>query len=98
MRLAWYAHRQELSQRPWWIAALVSWGVALFEYRLEVPADRIGGTLRSMPPLTIPQEVITPAAFMPVALPYLTRGLELDCLWAGCCTIGTGDVRFRSQA
>ena len=98
MTFAWYAHLKELSQRPWWIAALVSWGIALFEYLLQVPANRIGYTMLSIPQLKILQEVITLAVFVPFALLYLQQGLKLDFLWAGCCMIGAVYFMFRSPA
>src|SRR5260221_14439948 len=85
MTFAWYAHLKELRAQPWWIAALVSWGIALFEYLLQVPANRIGYTVLSIPQLKILQEIITLAVFVPFALLYLRQGLKLDFLWAGCC-------------
>ena len=98
MTLARYAHLKELGQRPWWIAALVSWGIALFEYLLQVPANRIGYTILSIPKLKILREVITLAVFVPFAFLYLKQGLKLDFLWAGCCMIGAVYFMFRSHA
>jgi uncharacterized protein (DUF486 family) len=98
MTFAWYAHLKELRAQPWWIAALVSWGIALFEYLLQVPANRIGYTVLSIPQLKILQEVITLAVFVPFALLYLRQGLKLDFLWAGCCMIGAVYFMFRNQA
>jgi uncharacterized protein (DUF486 family) len=97
MTFAWYAHLKELSQRPWWIAAFASWGIALFEYLLQVPANRIGFAVLSIPQLKILQEIITLAVFVPFALLYLKQGLKLDYAWAGCCMIGAVYFMFRSQ-
>src|SRR5437899_6196273 len=82
MTFAWYAHLKELSAKPWFIAALVSWGVALFEYLLQVPANRIGFTQFSLAPLKILQEVITLIVVVPFALYYMKQPLKLDYLWA----------------
>ena len=98
LTIAWYAHLKKLSQRPRWIAALVSWGIALFEYLLQVPANRIGYTILSIPQLKILQEVITLAVFVPFALLCLNQGLKLDFLRAGCCMIGAINFMFRSPA
>jgi uncharacterized protein len=98
MTFAWYAHLKELSHRPWWIAALVSWGIALFEYLLQVPGNRIGYTVMSVPQLKILQEVITLAVFVPFVLLYLRQGLKLDYLWAACCIVGAVYFMFRSHA
>ncbi|HXQ30621.1 MAG TPA: DMT family protein [Steroidobacteraceae bacterium] len=97
MTFAWYAHLKELSHRPWWIAALVSWGIALFEYLLQVPGNRIGYTVMTVPQLKILQEVITLAVFVPFALLYLKQGLKLDYLWAACCIVGAVFFMFRSH-
>jgi uncharacterized protein len=85
MTFAWYAHLQQLAGKPWIIAALVSWGVALFEYLLQVPANRIGYTVLSLPQLKILQEVITLIVFVPFVLIYMRQPLKLDYLWAGVC-------------
>ena len=98
MAFAWYAHLKELSQRPWWIAALVSWGIALFEYLLQVPGNRIGYTVMSIAQLKILQEIITLAVFVPFSLLYLRQGLKLDFAWAGCCMVGAAYFMFRGQA
>jgi uncharacterized protein len=97
MTFAWYAHLKELSQKPWWIAAFVSWGIALFEYLLQVPANRIGYTLLTIPQLKILQEIITLGVFVPFAFFYLKQGLKLDYAWAGCCMVGAAYFMFRSQ-
>jgi len=97
MTFAWYAHLKELSHRPWWIAALVSWGIALFEYLLQVPGNRIGYAVMTVPQLKILQEVITLAVFVPFVLLYLKQGLKLDYLWAACCIMGAVYFMFRSH-
>ncbi len=96
MTFAWYAHLKELNGRPWLIAALVSWGIALFEYLLQVPANRIGYTALSVGQLKIIQEVITLSVFVPFALFYLKEPLKLDYLWAGLCLTGAVYFMFRS--
>ena len=95
MTFAWYAHLKELSARPWWIAALVSWGVALFEYLLQVPANRIGYTALTLPQLKILQEVITLAVFVPFAVFYMNAPLKWDYLWAALCMMGAVYFIFR---
>jgi uncharacterized protein (DUF486 family) len=97
MTFAWYAHLKELNTRPWFIAALVSWGVALFEYLLQVPANRIGHTQLSVPQLKIMQEVITLSVFVPFSLMYLKEPLKLDYLWAGMCLCGAAYFMFRGM-
>ena len=97
MTFAWYAHLKELNHRPWWIAALVSWGIALFESLLQVPANRIGYTVLSVPQLKILQEVITLSVFVPFAVLYLKQGLKLDYLWAALCMLGAVYFMFRSH-
>ena len=97
MTFAWYAHLKELSTKPWLIAALVSWGVALFEYLLQVPANRIGHTMLSVPQLKILQEVITLSVFVPFSLFYLREPLKLDYLWAGMCLCGAAFFMFRGM-
>ena len=96
MTFAWYAHLKNLLDRPWYIAALVSWGIALFEYLLQVPANRIGYTQLSLPQLKILQEVITLSVFVPFAVLYMGKGLKLDYLWAGLCLMGAVYFVFRS--
>jgi uncharacterized protein (DUF486 family) len=85
MTFAWYAHLKELNQKPWFIAALASWGIALFEYLLQVPANRIGNTQFSIGQLKIMQEVITLSVFIPFALLYLREPIKLNYLWAALC-------------
>ena len=97
MTFAWYAHLRNLSGRPWWIAALVSWGIALFEYLLQVPANRIGYTALSLSQLKILQEVITLAVFVPFAVLYMREQLRLDFLWAALCLVGAVYFMFRGQ-
>jgi uncharacterized protein (DUF486 family) len=96
MTFAWYAHLKNLNDRPWWIAALVSWGIALFEYLLQVPANRIGYTAMSLGQLKILQEVITLSVFVPFAVLYMREPLKLDYLWAGLCMVGAVYFIFRS--
>jgi len=95
MTFAWYAHLKDLSAKPWWIAALVSWGIALFEYLLQVPANRIGYTELSLPQLKIMQEAITLLVFIPFAILYMKQPLKLDYLWASLCIVGAVYFVFR---
>jgi hypothetical protein len=95
MTFAWYAHLKNLSATPWWIAALASWGIALFEYLLQVPANRIGYTALSLPQLKIMQEAITLTVFVPFALLYMKQPLKLDYLWASLCIMGAVYFIFR---
>jgi len=95
MTFAWYAHLRNLSQRPWIIAALVSWGIALFEYLLQVPANRIGYTRLSLGQLKIMQEVIALAVFVPFAALYMKQPVSLNYLWAGLCLCGAVFFVFR---
>jgi len=95
MTFAWYAHLKELSQKPWIVAALVSWGIALFEYLLQVPANRIGYTMLSLPQLKILQEVITLTVFVPFVMLYMRQPLKLDYLWAALCMLGAVYFVFR---
>jgi len=97
MTFAWYAHLKELNQKPWVVAALVSWGIAFFEYMLQVPGNRIGFTVLSVGQLKILQEVITLAVFVPFALFYLKEPLKLDYLWAAMCILGAVYFIFRSR-
>jgi uncharacterized protein (DUF486 family) len=96
MTVAWYGHLKHLNSSPWWIAALVSWGIALFEYLLQVPANRIGYTVFSLAQLKILQEVITLAVFVPFAVLYMGQPIKLDYLWAGLCLLGAVYFIFRS--
>jgi hypothetical protein len=95
MTIAWYAHLKNLSGRAWYVAALISWGIALFEYLLQVPANRIGYTVMSLPQLKILQEVITLAVFVPFAVLYMREPLKLDYLWAACCLLAAVYFIFR---
>src|SRR5258705_10889600 len=95
MQLAWYGHLKNVSGRAWFVAALVSWGIALFEYLLQVPANRIGYTVMTLPQLKIMQEVITLVVFVPFALIYMRQPLKLDYLWASLCILGAVYFVFR---
>ncbi len=97
MTFAWYAHLKELNGRPWFIAAVVSWGIAFFEYMLQVPGNRIGHTVLSVAQLKIMQEAITLTVFVPFALLYLHEPLKLDYLWAALCILGAVFFIFRSH-
>ena len=97
MTFAWYAHLKELNQRPWIVAALVSWGIAFFEYMLQVPANRIGYGTLSLGQLKILQEVITLSVFVPFAFFYMKEPLKLDYLWAGLCILGAVYFIFRAE-
>ena len=88
MTFAWYAHLRDLRDRPWLLAAFVSWGIALFEYLLQVPANRIGSARLDLGQLKILQEVITLAVFVPFAMLYMGEGLKWNYLWAGLCLVG----------
>jgi uncharacterized protein (DUF486 family) len=96
MTFAWYAHLRNMQGRAWWVAALASWGIALFEYLLQVPANRIGYTVLSLGQLKIMQEVITLAVFVPFALLYMDQPLKLDFLWAAICMVGAVYFMFRA--
>ncbi len=96
MTFAWYAHLKNLNDRPWFVAALASWGIALFEYLLQVPANRIGYTVMSLPQLKILQEVITLTVFVPFAVFYMNQPVKLDYLWAGLCILGAVYFIFRA--
>ena len=97
MTFAWYAHLKELSHKPWIVAALVSWGIAFFEYMLQVPGNRIGYTVMSLPQLKITQEAITLLVFVPFVILYMKQPLKLDYLWAGLCILGAVYFVFRGQ-
>lgn len=96
MTFAWYSHLKNLNDKPWWLAAFASWGIALFEYLLQVPANRIGFTALSLGQLKIMQEVITLSVFVPFALLYMHEPLKLDYLWAGLCLLGAAYFIFRN--
>lgn len=95
MTFAWYAHLRNLADRPWYLAAIVSWGIALFEYLLQVPANRIGAATLSLAQLKIIQEVITLGVFVPFAAIYMRQPVNLNFLWAGCCLLGAVYFMFR---
>ena len=97
MTFAWYAHLKEMGDKPWIIAAFVSWGVALFEYLFQVPANRIGFTVMSLGQLKILHEVITLSVFVPFVVLYMKEPLKLDYLWAGLCLVGAVYFMFRSH-
>ncbi len=95
MTFAWYGHLKNLRGKAWYVAALVSWGIALFEYLLQVPANRIGASAYSVPQLKILQEVITLIVFVPFAVVYLGQPVKLDFIWAGLCMVGAVYFVFR---
>ena len=96
MTIAWYAHLKELGQKPWIVAALVSWGIALFEYLLQVPANRIGyGGGFTLAQLKIIQEVVTLGVFVPFAMLFMNQPFKLDFVWAGLCLVGAVYFIFR---
>ncbi len=95
MTFAWYGHLKNLNHKPWLIAALISWGIALFEYLLQVPANRIGHSVLSVGQLKVLQEVITLTVFVPFALFYLKEPLKLDYLWAALCLLAAAYFMFR---
>ena len=96
MTFAWYAHLKDLAHRPWFVAAMISWGIALFEYLIQVPANRIGYTELNLGQLKILQEVITLAVFVPFAILYMKQPIKLDYLWAAVCLCGAVYFVFRS--
>src|SRR5688572_2015949 len=95
MTFAWYAHLKHLAGKPWIVAALLSWGIALFEYLLQVPANRLGYQVLSLAQLKVLQEVITLAVFVPFAVRYMGQPIKLDFLWAGLCLLGAVYFIFR---
>ena len=95
MTIAWYGHLKTLGNRPWLVAALASWGIALFEYLLQVPANRIGFGVMTLPQLKLLQEVITLLVFVPFAVLYMRQRVYLDFLWAGLCLLGAVYFVFR---
>jgi hypothetical protein len=97
MTFAWYAHLKELKGRPWIVAAVVSWGIAFFEYMLQVPGNRIGYTVLTVGQLKLLQEVITLSVFVPFAVLYLREPLKLDYLWAALCILAAVYFVFRSK-
>ena len=97
MTFAWHAHLKNLSDRSWYVAAIISWGIALFEYLLQVPANRIGYTALSLGQLKIMQEVITLMVFVPFAYLYMKQPFRLDFLWAALCLCGAVYFVFRGH-
>jgi uncharacterized protein (DUF486 family) len=96
MTFAWYGHLRNMQGSPWWIAAIASWGIALFEYLLQVPANRVGYTALTLGQLKIMQEIITLTVFVPFAMLYMDQPLKLDYLWAALCMAGAAYFIFRS--
>jgi uncharacterized protein (DUF486 family) len=96
MTFAWYGHLKYLNDRPWFVAALVSWGIASFEYLLQVPANRAGYTVMTLSQLKILQEVVTLSVFVPFAVLYMHQPIKLDYLWAGLCILGAVYFVFRT--
>ena len=96
MTMAWYAHLKDMRDKPWIVAAFLSWGIALFEYLLQVPANRIGYTALTLPQLKILQEVITLSVFVPFVVLYMKQPIKLDYLWAAFCMCGAVYFIFRS--
>jgi uncharacterized protein (DUF486 family) len=97
MTFAWYGHLKSLSHKPWVVAALVSWGIALFEYLIQVPANRIGHQVMNVGQLKILQEVVTLTVFVPFSVFYLRESIRLDYLWAGLCLLGAVFFLFRQK-
>ncbi|MBS2033264.1 MAG: DMT family protein [Deltaproteobacteria bacterium] len=97
MTYAWYGHLKTLIDKPWYVAAIASWGVALFEYVLQVPANRIGYGVLTLPQLKIMQEVIALTVFVPFAMLVMKQPIKLDYLWAGCCILGAVYFVFRGS-
>lgn len=96
MTIAWYGHLKNMSSKVWWYAAIVSWGIALFEYMFQVPANRIGHTEYSLAQLKILQEAITLTVFVPFAMFYMNEPFKLDYVWAGLCLVGAVYFIFRT--
>jgi len=97
MTFAWYAHLKNLSNSPWFVAAIASWGIAFFEYILQVPANRFGHAVLSLPQLKIMQEIITLIVFVPFAVLYMKERLTWDYLWASLCMLGAVFFMFRGK-
>jgi len=97
MTFAWYAHLKNLRDKPWYVAALVSWGIALFEYLVQVPANRLGYGTMDLGQLKILQEVVTLSVFVPFAVLYMRQPLKLDFIWAGLCLLGAVYFIFRAR-
>jgi uncharacterized protein len=97
MTFAWYGHLRTLNDKPWLLAALISWGIAFFEYLLQVPANRIGFTVLSVGQLKVMQEIITLSVFVPFAFLYLREPLKLDYVWAALCIVAAAYFIFRGE-
>lgn len=97
MTFAWYGHLKDLGSKPWYVAAVVSWGIALFEYLLQVPANRIGFTVLDLPKLKMMQEIITLSVFVPFSMLYMNQPVRLDYLWAALCLCGAVYFVFRGS-
>lgn len=97
MTFAWYAHLKDQASKPWYLAALLSWGIALFEYLIQVPANRIGYTVMTLPQLKILQEAIALLVFIPFAVLYMKQPVKIDYLWAALCVMGAVYFMFRAQ-
>ncbi len=97
MTFAWYAHLKNLAHRPWFVAAFASWGIAFFEYMIQVPANRIGHSVMTVGQLKILQEIVTLTVFVPFSLFYLREKMNLDYLWAGVCLLGAVFFLFRRK-
>ena len=96
MTFAWYGHLKDLSDRKWYVAAIASWAIALFEYLFQVPANRAGYTALSLPQLKVLQEVITLSVFVPYAILYMHQAVKMNYVWAGLCLLGSVYFMFRS--
>ncbi len=96
MTVAWYGHLKNFASKPWWLAALVSWSIALFEYLLQVPANRIGYTELNLAQLKIMQEAITLSVFVPFSMLYMNQPFKLDYIWAALCLVGAVYFIFRT--
>lgn len=96
MTFAWYGHLKNLNDKPWFVAAFLSWGIAFFEYMLQVPANRAGFTVLTLAQLKVLQEVITLLVFVPFAIYYMHQPMKLDFLWAGLCLLGAVYFIFRT--
>lgn len=96
MTFAWYGHLKNMASKPWFVAALVSWGIALFEYLLQVPANRVGAQQMSVGQLKVMQEVISLSVFVPFAVLYLGQPFKLDYIWAALCLVGAAYFMFRA--
>ncbi|HEX5356557.1 MAG TPA: DMT family protein [Aquabacterium sp.] len=96
MTFAWYGHLKNMASKPWFFAAIVSWGIALFEYLLQVPANRVGAQQMTVGQLKVMQEVISLSVFVPFAVFYLGQPFKLDYIWAALCLVGAAYFMFRA--